>query len=117
MARDELRAINIAGQRSCQYVEDRLEGERCLPKVFCDECGQVIERAQDGNYEWLHNPVPGREGLYFTHKTCSNAFEAQRGGRAAWWSGELRWLPAYLAYNLAITPALSDRYVKQLALI
>lgn len=31
---------------------------------ICDECGQIIEKAEDGWVEWLETPVPGTKYKY-----------------------------------------------------
>jgi hypothetical protein len=72
------------------------------PIVVCDHCGEPIEDAGDGNYQWLaeteHDRV--RRYLFFTHKGCCDEFEATRGGAAAWYAMELIDLLPFLARNL-----------------
>lgn len=75
------------------------DGMYCLC-VFCDHCGEQIEQAKVGNYEWL---ADGDGELFFTHKSCSLAFEETYGGRAAWLACELSALPFYLMKNLALS--------------
>jgi hypothetical protein len=51
------------------------------PVIVCDYCGTGIHAARDGNYECAGlSTEPGkRMAVYFLHKWCSPAHEAQRG--------------------------------------
>lgn len=83
-----------------------LDGDAFCPRVFCDQCGQRIERAREGNYQWW---LDGDGTLFFTHKRCCRAFEENHGGRSGWCWGELSALPFYLVQNLGLTWAESRR--------
>lgn len=81
-------------------------GKLFSPQIFCDHCGDRIERS--GNVLWLvqdGQPVSGE--MFHTHKHCNHAFEsAQRedflaGGPMYYWL-ELRRLPVQLAANLEL---------------
>lgn len=63
------------------------------PILLCDQCGELIVDARDGNYQWLADTEAGtgtvRRWTFFTHKRCSHPFEQERGGAAAWYAEEL----------------------------
>jgi hypothetical protein len=76
-------------------------GGRSVPCIACDQCGEVIETATDGNYEWAFDG-PGKDQravMYFTHKKCCRDFESTNPDRL-WLATELQLLPIYLANNL-----------------
>lgn len=79
-------------------IEIWVGGDLFAPVVVCDHCGQRIEKASEGNYQYLH------EGgkVYFTHKKCCMAFEAARGGRLRWAGMPLEVLLVHLAHNLKV---------------
>ena len=80
-------------------LEVRVRNGMCCPVVVCDHCGEVIEDAQEGNYEF---PLDGGP-VFFTHKgRCSLAFEEANGGQDAWGVMELSVLPIYLGNNLKL---------------
>jgi hypothetical protein len=60
-------------------IENTTQG--AAPVIICDYCGTRIHSARDGNYEWAGvSLTPGqRMAVYFLHKWCSPAHEAQRG--------------------------------------
>jgi hypothetical protein len=60
-------------------IENTTHG--AAPVIICDYCGTRIHAAKDGNYEWAGvSAAPGqRMAVYFLHKWCSPAHEAQRG--------------------------------------
>lgn len=72
------------------------------PVVLCDQCGEPILDARDGNYQWLADNEAGstRRFVFFTHKSCSHAFEQHRGGAEAWYAMELADLLSYLAHAM-----------------
>jgi hypothetical protein len=72
------------------------------PVIICDYCGTRIHAARDGNYEWAGlSSEPGkRMAVYFLHKWCSPAHEAQRGIILD--SMELAVMLPYLAQNLGL---------------
>ena len=86
------------------------------PVIICDQCGEPIRDARDGNYQWqagdgdpdadLANdaplPLPLRRFAFFTHKACSGAFEQARGGAAEWYAMELSDLLPALAARLRL---------------
>jgi hypothetical protein len=77
-------------------------GRGACPTVVCDECGQEIKNAREGNYQW-----DLREGgvMYFTHKKCCHRFEAKRGGRGGgrlFGAADLDLLLVYLRNNLKV---------------
>ena len=78
------------------------------PLIVCDECGEPIRDARDGNYHWQADgdgPGPGRRFAFFTHKACCDAFERGRGGAAAWYAMELADLVPSLLAGLRIDPS------------
>lgn len=101
-----------------------VEDERgARTQAFCDYCQQRIEQAQDGWYWWrigTGRPSP----MFLIHKACGPHFEvaaaqtdaAARVADAPFWGTmELRALPAYLAYNLGITPEASESFAQTMA--
>lgn len=82
----------------------RLRGPHACPVIVCDHCGEVIEHASEGNYQWQH---PSEESaiapMVFTHKACCRPFEHAHGGRPAWSAIPLEALPVYLVRNLGLT--------------
>jgi hypothetical protein len=81
------------------------------PSIFCDHCGQEIVEAEDGHYQWRAAVLEGGQvffalkkgettDIYFTHKHCRAAFEAESGGRGDWWTEELSGVPEDLANTL-----------------
>jgi hypothetical protein len=88
------------------------KGPVTAPVVLCDHCGEQIEEATDGNYQW--RPEDGKT-VYFTHKPCCRAFEHTRGG--AWCAMELDVLPLYLSNNLKIDRKRAEHRARLFALI
>lgn len=84
-----------------------LEKDRYCTKVFCDHCGQIIEHAHQGNYEWryIKGQIDGE--IFFTHKRCCRAFEFTNtdynGQRITWMAGSLTDFVLFLKNNLHIT--------------
>jgi len=76
--------------------------ESVRPVVICDQCGEAITDARDGNYEWQAplDPALSRKYVFFTHKSCALAFELARGGSGAWYAMELTELLPHLARAL-----------------
>ena len=76
---------------------------RFAPQAFCDHCGERIEKAAEGNYEW-HPTGDFEQGevseVYLIHKRCTQAFEQATGRRP--YTGELTVFPVYLSNNLEI---------------
>ncbi len=72
------------------------------PVIICDYCGTRIHAARDGNYEWagLSTALGERMAVYFLHKWCSPAHEAQSG--IVLDSMELAVMLPYLAQNLRL---------------
>jgi hypothetical protein len=60
-------------------VENTAHG--AVPVVVCNYCGTRIHAAKDGNYEWrgVSSTVGQRMAVYFLHKWCSPAHEAEHG--------------------------------------
>jgi hypothetical protein len=60
-------------------IENTTHG--AIPIIVCDYCGTRIHSAKDGNYEWagVSSTVGQRMAVYFLHKWCSPAHEAQHG--------------------------------------
>jgi hypothetical protein len=75
---------------------------RHAPQAFCDHCGERIEQARDGNYEWHPGNIePGDEvEVYLIHKRCTQAFQQATGKHP--YTGELTVFPVYLGNNLEI---------------
>jgi hypothetical protein len=87
------------------------------PVVICDHCGQSIEDALDGNYEWKigGDEEDVDEQIYFTHKRCCHAFEQRhRGDSYDWGATELTVFPLYLGNSLHLD---WDKAWKQAALL
>jgi len=81
----------------------KAEAAHSRPVIMCDHCGLAITDAHDGKYLW-RLPDPGRsiEGtIYFSHKSCCRAFEAQSSD-LTWGSTELPCLLVYLANDLRV---------------
>jgi hypothetical protein len=74
------------------------DGSRSCPTVVCDHCGQAIDDAAGGNYQWRH----GDGTVDFTHKRCRRDFERSRPGEGRWLANELPCLPIYPANNLKL---------------
>ena len=74
------------------------------PIVLCDQCGEPIRDAREGNYQWLADGDGEgvRRFVFFTHKWCCHDFELERGGAAAWYAMELIDLPPLLARSLRL---------------
>lgn len=80
-----------------------LDNNLYCPKIFCDYCGNEIEDAKQGNYEWKSGFNAGfTSEIFFTHKQCCFPFEEQHGGRSTWMTGELQVFPLFLKRNLNI---------------
>ena len=81
------------------------------PVVICDQCGEPIRDARDGNYQWQAGEGdPEQETLvrrfaFFTHKACSGPFEQARGGASEWYAMELSDLLPALAARLRLVTA------------
>ncbi|MCC7023088.1 MAG: hypothetical protein IT338_09680 [Thermomicrobiales bacterium] len=86
--------------------------ESVRPVVICDQCGEPITEARDGNYQWQAPWEPGmsRKFVFFTHKGCNHAFEQARGGSGAWYAMELTELLPLLARGLEIDWDAAMRY-------
>jgi hypothetical protein len=77
------------------------KGNLDCPCPVCDHCGRVIERGDDGNYEWTVDEEGNPNSpLFFIHKRCSYDFEKSHGGFTM--NMELELLPAFLGKNLAV---------------
>jgi hypothetical protein len=84
------------------------------PVVVCDQCGERIKDASDGNYQWTEED-PGRG--YFTHKRCCRAFEREREDRGFWLACDLSAFWVYLGDNLQIDKGKARRVADLLASI
>jgi hypothetical protein len=84
-------------------MQDR-DGHAC-PVVVCDHCGERIEDARDGNYQWrmgLRDTDWGSR-VFFTHKRCCHAFEQAHPEEGFTWGAiELECFPVYLGNNLRL---------------
>lgn len=80
------------------------EGGIACPVVICDHCGNTINRAEDGDYQWSgdNDRLGNRHAIYFTHKICCSAFERSQPGVEFWGAMELVDLLPYLANNLRL---------------
>ena len=96
----------------------RENGQYC-PVVVCDWCGQRIEEARQGNYEWEvdEHGLPATGEIFFTHKQCCLAFEEAHGGRSHWFASELSVLPVYLSRNLKVDREEAERRAELLSSI
>lgn len=85
-------------------LQIEMSPESVRPVVVCDQCGEVIADARQGNYQWQAPLDPGlsRKFVFFTHKTCSHAFEQTRGGGGAWYTMELTELLPHVARALQV---------------
>lgn len=71
------------------------------PQTFCDWCGERIDRADDGNFEYrVGNDAQPEGPIMFTHKRCSWPFREAHGGQGAWYWDELSRFPIQVAANL-----------------
>ena len=71
--------------------------------IVCDHCGNQIESADDGGYEWLQpdDTEPGKlVDVVFLHKDCSYPHELASG--SLWHSMELSVMLPYLVRNLSV---------------
>jgi hypothetical protein len=86
--------------------------ESVRPVVICDQCGEPIDDARDGNYQWQAPLDPGmsRKFVFFTHKGCSYDFEQARGGGGAWYAMELTELLPHVAIGLKVNWDEAIRY-------
>ena len=82
----------------------RIRGPHSCPVVVCDHCGQVIEDARDGNYQWQGAMQEDEIALMvFTHKACCDPFEHAHRHEEPWCSIGLDALPHFLLHNLGLT--------------
>jgi hypothetical protein len=81
-------------------IENTQDG--ATPVIMCDYCNTRIYAAREGNYEWagVSSARGERMAVYFLHKWCSPAHEAQHGMVLD--SMELSVLLPYLAENLQL---------------
>jgi hypothetical protein len=86
--------------------------ESVRPVVICDQCGDVIADARDGNYQWQApvDPRLSRRFVFFTHKQCAHAFELARGGSGSWYAMELTELLPHIARGLNVDWDEATRY-------
>jgi hypothetical protein len=94
-----------------RIVED---GAYFKPVIVCDQCGEAIAQASDGNYQWRFDgrgDYPGA-AVYFTHKKCCHAFEVANPG--PWGAMELDCLFVYLSNNLQLDWEAAKRRVELL---
>lgn len=86
-------------------VTIRMEKGINKPVIICDHCGQRIDDAREGIYQWQVDdrgrPV-GEGVMRFTHNDCCRSFETAHGGRRAWCWGPLSCLPVFLLRNLRL---------------
>lgn len=83
------------------------KGKACQV-VFCDQCGQEIKDADDGNYEWSHEETEAQ--IFFTHKRCSNELRLARP--QVHMAISLEVFPQYLSNNLKIIPEKARRAIE-----
>ena len=77
-----------------------MDGEVYAPVVVCDHCGEQIENAAQGNYQWRVNREGNLMGaVFFTHEKCRDDFEKAHSG-VWWYARELSSLPLHLSNNL-----------------
>lgn len=78
------------------------------PVVFCDQCGEKIEKGSEANQYW-DSPVPtsGAEAFH-VHKTCSRAFENAHPASGHWAAVDLDTFPIRLAASLSMPMELKD---------
>lgn len=92
--------------------------QRYRPVVICDQCGEQITDAKDGNYEWRADQGEWTEyQIYFTHKKCCHAFEMENGDPSMWLAGELAHFMLYLGNNLNLDIDSARETAAQLSLI
>ena len=87
--------------------------ESVRPVVICDQCGEPIGDARDGNYQWQAplDPALVRRFIFFTHKgACAHAFEQARGGSGFWYAMELTELLPHVARGLNVDWDEATRY-------
>ena len=91
-------------------------GALCCPVVLCDYCGQKIERAAEGNYQW--NMHRRDAPVFFTHKACCRAFEEQNESDGVFWGAmPLECLPVFLLTNLGVPYHKTRRTAKDMAFL
>lgn len=81
-------------------VLEKIEGEFC-PVVICDQCGERIEDARDGNYHWNPDEQPTMR-VHFTHKACCWAFDREQKPNGITYADELADFTWYLRRNLSL---------------
>jgi hypothetical protein len=72
------------------------EGRAC-PTLICDACGQKIETARAGSYQW--DFLDGGP-VFFVHKACHQRLEARHERHMGWC--ELEALLVYLRNSLGV---------------
>jgi len=82
---------------------------RFCPVVVCDQCGERIRDARNGNVEW-RDVDPAK--LHYAHKSCSYAFERSRGGQ--WLALELDHVHVLLGRNLRVDYVEAERSIARL---
>jgi hypothetical protein len=85
-------------------LQIELREGRAAPVVICDQCGDKIERAGEGNYHWLSGAPDERRPLYFLHELCVLHFQRdhQPGPGQRWTPVELMLLPIFLGTSLEV---------------
>jgi hypothetical protein len=77
------------------------ERGRFLPRIFCDQCGEPIKDAAQGQYAWRVDDDAARAGeMVFLHKQCTPAFAEAHS--VPWITEELAYLPVQLGADLAL---------------
>jgi hypothetical protein len=87
-------------------LQIQVEDGRFKPAIVCDHCGQRIDDARMGNYQWQmadHGQCAEDKTIFFTHKGCCRPFEEAQGGRRRWAWAPLSSLPVFLAANLSLS--------------
>src|SRR5436309_1489694 len=87
-------------------IQIKLDHGRAKPVVVCDYCGEQIDDARTGNYQWSvgdRGELADDAPVVFTHRSCCQAFESAHGGRRRWAWAPLSCLPTFLAANLRLT--------------
>lgn len=71
-----------------------------VPAALCDQCGERIEEAGQGNYCW--NPkADGAPEMLFTHKWCYGPWRSSNH-TVDWAANGLSVLPVYLEESLNV---------------
>ncbi len=85
------------------------------PAALCDQCGERIDEARQGNYVW--NPhADGTPEMLFTHKRCYGPWRSSNH-TVDWYATSLDVLPVYLEGSLNVDREQAVRKATMLAFL